>query len=252
MNTYDLIAPFYDAEHANFGDDLDMYQNFAEASGGPILELACGSGRVLVPLATLGYEMVGVDTSASMLALARQRIQVEVLNVRCELVQQDMTKMHLGRKFRMALIALGSFGHVITRKEQQQALATVRDHLSTGGLFIVDISNADARYMEDLTGQLLHQGTWQRPDGTVLTHFVSPTTAIERHVLELTHFYDQHSQGGSVHRTTLTTHLYLFERSEMELLLEYAGFVIKDVYGDYELGTCVLESPRMIFVAEAR
>ncbi len=251
MDDYDLIAPFYDIEHAQFSEDLDMYSNYAEVSGGSLLELACGSGRVLLPLAREGYEVTGVDTSRSMLALARQALQEAGVASHSELVQQDMRTMRLGCKFRMAFIALGSFAHITSRKEQQQALATVHAHLSTGGLFILDISNADARYMEDLGGQILHQGTWSRDDGKVLTHFVSPASSTDRHLLELTHFYDQHSQGGTVQRTTVTTHLYLFERGEMELLLEQAGFIIKDVYGDYDLGPYQLESPRMIVVAEA-
>ncbi len=252
MNNYDLIAPFYDIEHASFDEDLDMYQNFAEASGGSILELACGSGRVLLPLAQEGYDIVGVDTSDPMLALARQRLQELASPVRCELMQQSMSTMQLGRKFRMAFIALGSFAHITTRKEQQQTLANIRTHLSTGGLFVIDISNADARYMEDLTGQVLHQGTWQRENGTMLTHFVSPASSAARHLLELTHFYEQHSQGGTVQRTTVITHLYLYERSEMELLLEQANFTLKDVYGTYDLGNYTLDSPRMIFVTEAK
>jgi hypothetical protein len=85
----------------------------------------------------------------------------------------------------------------------------------------------------------------------LLTHFVSPTSATDHHLLELTHFYDQHSQGGAVHRTVVTTHLYLFERSEVELLLEQAGFIVKGVYGDYDLGPYQLESTRTICIAEA-
>ncbi|HEY4389441.1 MAG TPA: methyltransferase domain-containing protein, partial [Ktedonobacteraceae bacterium] len=69
MNVYDTIAPFYDAEHAQFSEDLDMYQNYAELCGGRILELACGSGRVLLPLAQAGYEVTGVDTSDAMLQI---------------------------------------------------------------------------------------------------------------------------------------------------------------------------------------
>jgi SAM-dependent methyltransferase len=252
MNDYDLIAPFYDIEHAGFSEDLDMYSNFAELCGGSILELACGSGRVLLPLALEGYEVTGVDTSASMLALARQRLEAAGVASRCTLVQQDMCTLHLERKFRMAFIALGSFAHLLSRTTQQQALTAVRAHLSTGSTFIVDISNADARYMEGLSGHVLHQGTWRRDDGTLLTHFVSPASSLERHLLELTHFYDVHSQGGTIQRTLATTHLYLFERSEMELLLEQASFAIKDVYGNYELGPYQLESPRMILVAEAK
>jgi ubiquinone/menaquinone biosynthesis C-methylase UbiE len=255
MHNYDLIAPFYDSEHAHFSQDLDMYRNFAELSGGTsgtVLELACGSGRVLLPLAREGYKLAGVDTSAYMLDLARQRLQEERLATRCTLVQQDMTALHLGRTFNMAFIALGSFAHVTERKQQQQALAAIRAHLSTGAIFILDLSNADAHYMESTSGQVLHQGTWQRDDGTLLTHFVSAASSQAQHLLELTHFYDQHRQGGAVQRTVVTTHVYLFERAETELLLEQAGFVNKEVYGDYELSPYQLESPRMIFIAEAK
>lgn len=249
---YDIIAPFYDVEHAPFREDLDMYLNYAELSGGAILELACGSGRVLLPLAREGYMVTGVDSSAHMLDLARQQVQHEGLVARCVLVQQDMRILQLGRKFRMAFIALGSFAHITTRKDQQQVLQILRAHLGMGSTCIIDISNADARYMEDLSGHVLHQGTWKREDGTLLTHFVSPTSAGDQHLLELTHFYDQYQQGGTVQRTVVTTHLYLFERGEMELLLEQAGFAVKDVYGNYDLSTFQLDSPRMIFLAEAR
>jgi ubiquinone/menaquinone biosynthesis C-methylase UbiE len=248
---YDVIAPFYDREHAHFSEDLDLYRNFAEACGGKILELACGSGRVLLPLAHEGYTLTGVDTSDAMLNIARQRLQEEGLIARCTLVQQDMSALQLNQKFRLAFIALGSFAHVTARPQQQRALASIRAHLSPGGTFIIDISNTDARYLEDLGGQMLHQGTWQREDGTYLTHFLSPAASPERHLLELTHFYEQYRQGGTVQRSVVTTHLYLFERAEMELLLEQAGFLVKDVYGDYDLSPYHLESPRMICIAEA-
>lgn len=252
MNDYDAIAPFYDIEHAHFDEDLDVYLNFAELSGGPLLELACGSGRLLLPLAEAGFEVTGVDNSASMLNLAEQRLQRASAAARCRLVLQDMRSLHLDQKFRMAFIALGSFAHITTRKEQQQTLRAIRASLVTGSRFILDISNADARYMENLSGQVLHQGTWQRDDGAFVAHFVSPASSTKRHLLELTHFYDVHRQGTEVQRTTGRTHLYLFERDEMELLLEQAGFVVKDVYGDFNLGAFELDSPRMIFLAETR
>jgi len=252
MNDYDLIAPFYDREHAHFDEDLNLYTNFAELCGSPLLELACGSGRLLVPLARAGYELTGVDSSASMLKLAQAALEQAGVAARCTLVQEHMSKLRLGQKFRLAFIALGSFGHVCTRQEQRQTLVAVRDHLITGGRFILDISNADVRYMEHLSGQMLHQGTWQREDGSLLSHFVSPASSLTKHLLELTHFYEEHRQGEAVQRTVTSTHLYLFERNEVELLLEEAGFEITDVYGDYELSPFEHDSPRMIFIAEAR
>ncbi len=252
MSDYDLIAPFYDLEHGHFDEDLNLYSNFAELCGGPLLELACGSGRLLVPLAREGYEITGVDISASMLKLAEEALQQAGVAARCKLVQEDMSRLHLGQKFRLAFIALGSFGHVCTRQEQRQALAAVHEHLTPGGRFILDISNADVRYMEHLSGQMLHQGTWKRDGGVLLSHFISPASSPTRQLLELIHFYEEHRQGEAVQRTVSRTYLYLFERSEVELLLEEARFAITDVYGDYELSPFEHDSPRMIFIAEAR
>ena len=251
MNEYDRIAPFYDIEHSQFDADLDMYRNFAQLRSGTLLELACGSGRLLLPLAGDGYELMGVDSSASMLKLAQEALEQAGLAERCRLVQQDICTMELGQTFSMAFVALGSFAHLSSRRQQQQALASIRAHLTVGGLFILDISNADVRYMEHLSGQVLHQGTWPQEDGTMVTHFVSPASSTTQHLLELTHFYDVHIQGGPVQRTVITTHLYLFERAEMELLLERAGFAIKDIYGDYDLSRYEHESSRMIFLTEA-
>ena len=263
MSDYDVIARFYDIEHAQFDEDLDLYQNYAElcGPGSPLLELACGSGRLLLPLAQEGYSLVGVDTSAPMLDLARKNAQEAGVEQRISLVQQDMCSLHLGQTFHLAFCALGSFAHLTTRKAHRQALTSIRAHMAPHGTFILDISNEDVRYMERLSGQMLHQGTWKRGDvedagdaeeGTLLTHFVSPASSASRHLLELTHFYDVHTQGGPVQRTTSTTRLYLFERGEIELLLEEADFTIKEVFGDYSMSSFTLESPRMIFIAEAR
>ena len=252
MNDYDLIAPFYDIEHAHFLEDVDLYRDYATLCTGPLLELACGSGRLLLPLAQEGYRLTGVDSSAQMLALAHVALEEAGVAEQVTLLQQDICNLHLPQKFSLAFIALGSFAHLTTRKQQQQALASIRAHIPTGGTLIVDISNADARYMENLSGQLLVQGTWHMENNSVLTHMVNPASSETAHLLELTHFYDQHIQGGPVNRTVITTYLYLFERSEMELLLEQAGFVVKEVYGDYNLEPALLESKRMIFIAEAR
>src|SRR5436853_7487098 len=99
MDTYDLIAPFYDVEHAHFNEDMDLYRNFAELCGGRILELGCGSGRVLVPLAQEGYEITGGDTSARMLELARQALHQAGVEQHCTLVQQDVCTQQRGAQF---------------------------------------------------------------------------------------------------------------------------------------------------------
>jgi SAM-dependent methyltransferase len=254
MNEYDLIAPFYDVEHAGFDEDIDLYLNYAAlygGTGGRLLELACGSGRLLLPLAREGYTITGVDTSARMLEIARMALASEGLDRQVSLAQQDMCALQLGQKFQMAFIALGSFGHLVTRRQQREALSSIRAHLTPGGVFILDISNADVRYMESMGGQVLHQGTWMMEDGSLLTHFVSPASSATTHLLDLVHFYDRHKQGEAITRTIARMQLYLFERNETELLLESTGFVVKEVYGNYDLSPYENDSPRMIVLAEA-
>src|SRR5215471_14705935 len=102
MKDYDLIAPFYDVEHTHFDEDLSLYANFAELCGGPLLELACGSGRLLVPLAREGYELTGVDSSASMLKLAQAALEKVGVAAQCTLVQEHISHLRLGQKFRLA------------------------------------------------------------------------------------------------------------------------------------------------------
>src|SRR5260370_41347447 len=101
---YGLIAPFYDVEHARFDEDIDLYMNFAELRGGPLLELACGSGRLLLPLAQAGYEVTGVDTSASMLALARNALDTAGGGARRERRARGMRCVQPGKKRQRAYI----------------------------------------------------------------------------------------------------------------------------------------------------
>src|SRR5438874_377731 len=74
---YAALARFYDLDHAGFADDLDFWRNLARQIGGPVLEVGCGSGRVLLPLARAGFEVVGIDTSAPMLDRLKARLHAE-------------------------------------------------------------------------------------------------------------------------------------------------------------------------------
>ena len=141
--------PFGDAEMAGlydafpFTDDLAFYAGFAGTQGGPVLELGCGSGSILVPLARAGHHVVGVDTSSHMLALAREKLASAgpEVAVRARLVQGDLRYLELSDRFDLAIIAVKSFAYLITRHDQQRALAAVGAHLRPGGLLAIDLLN---------------------------------------------------------------------------------------------------------------
>ncbi|HEU5367193.1 MAG TPA: class I SAM-dependent methyltransferase, partial [Ktedonobacterales bacterium] len=104
MDMYELIAPYYDLEHAGYQEDVDLYLNYALAAGPPVLELGCGTGRLLEPLARWGIEVVGVDSSPAMLALARKRLQEGNLSMHVELIEADARTLHLDERFRLAFV----------------------------------------------------------------------------------------------------------------------------------------------------
>src|SRR5687768_3124067 len=99
-DSYASIAGLYDLSYGDFTDDADFYENLARSVDGPILELGVGTGRVAIPLAQEGYDVVGLDASASMLAVARERLAEEKLRKgSVELIEGDMTAFELGRRF---------------------------------------------------------------------------------------------------------------------------------------------------------
>src|SRR5579863_1653723 len=122
MSSYDAFARFYDLDTAEITEDLAFWLNLARRTGGPILEVAAGTGRVLLPLARAGFSIVGVDLSGPMLEVARAKVARARLSAPVELIQADALDLDLGRRFKLALVALNSFGHFAEPGEPERAL----------------------------------------------------------------------------------------------------------------------------------
>jgi SAM-dependent methyltransferase len=250
MDMYELIAPYYDLEHADYQEDVDLYLNYAIALGSPVLELGCGTGRLLEPLARRGIEVTGVDSSPAMLARARQRLQENGLLHRMTLIEGDARTLRLNQRFRLAFVALNSFAHFITRHDQRAVLAVIHQHLLPDSTLILDLPNADLRRYQQADGQLFHQGIWtDENQQLIVSHFMAATNEPEGRSLRLTHFYDIHPQDGPLRRIVVENALALLSPGEAELLVESCGFQISHVFGDYDLNPCGESSPRLIIVA---
>ncbi len=253
MDMYELIAPYYDLEHAGYQDDIDLYLNYARAVGSPVLELCCGSGRLLEPLARQGIEVVGVDSSPAMLTRARARLQERDLLKHVELIEADARTLQLNRRFRLACIALNSFAHFPARQDQQAILAVIHQHLLPEGVLILDLPNADVRRYQQAEGQLFHQGIWtDESQQVIVSHLIAATSDPEARALHLTHFYDIHPQAGPLSRIVVEHALALLGPGEAELLVESCGFQVSHLFGDYDLNPCVESSPRLILVCTRR
>ena len=148
-----ILAPLYDA--FPFSADVPLYQELAATQGGRVLEIACGSGRVLVPLAAAGATVTGLDASPHMLALARAKLEAAGPHVaaRARLVEGDMRAFQVAGPFDLAIIAVKSLAYLTSRADQQRALAAVAAHLRPGGLLALDLHAPRAGLAAGAAGQ---------------------------------------------------------------------------------------------------
>jgi SAM-dependent methyltransferase len=202
MDSYDRYARFYDLDYAGTDVDLPMFQQFAARCGSPILELGCGTGRLLLPLARQGFCVTGVDTSPAMLDQARQKVSAEALQVRVTLVEQDMRHLDLDGRFNLAFSAINSFMHLLSIDDQLTALVRIRQHLNPGGLLILDLFNPDLGRLLDFRGQLGLGKVMKDPaTGRQLMKFHSETVDLGQQTIQVTYIVDEMDTDGHLQRT---------------------------------------------------
>ncbi|HEY1293286.1 MAG TPA: class I SAM-dependent methyltransferase [Chloroflexota bacterium] len=247
-NPFDRFARLYDWEHDRYLVDVDVHVGFARRFGGPVLELACGSGRLLAPLARAGFEVTGVDSSAAMLERARNRLAA--LGLTATLVQQRLEALHLDGQFRAILVGLDSFGLLLRRDDQVAALRAAREHATHDARLVIDVANGNLRGASEPPEELLHDLTMPDPEtGRPITKFVLRRPRPSEQIDELMFFYDEQDERGFLRRSMVELQLRWFTRFELELLLQSAGWQVDEVYGNYDLEEFGPQSDRLIVVA---
>jgi SAM-dependent methyltransferase len=250
LDSYDLFARFYDLFYGQRDDDLAMYQDFALAADGPILELGCGSGRVLLSLARGGHFVTGLDGSGAMLERARAGVKASGVEDRVTLVQGDLRDFDLGGRFALTIIPINTFMHCYDIEQQLACLRCVRRHLESGGRLVVDVYHPDLETLLEADGRLMSDGSVFDPE---TGHTVQRTTHrrldMANQTQHVTYHMDEVGTDGAVRRTAFPFRMRFVFRFEMELLLRAAGFSLETVYGSYELEPFETGSEKMIFVA---
>ncbi len=247
-----MYARFYDAEYGDELDDLALYMGFAGRTGGPILELACGTGRLLLPLAEAGYHVTGVDISEEMLRRARKKAEDGGLLDRVTLIQGDMRTFQAPQKYAMAFVAVSSFMVLTTNQAILDTLENVRRHLHPGGLFVIDLFNPDPRLLAEGDGRMVLLKEWREEDGTLVQKFVIRRTDFATQIQHIEFVYDLTHPDGRLERFVYPVALRYLWRNEGELLLEKAGFEVEAVYGSYDLDPHEDGAPNLIFVARSK
>jgi SAM-dependent methyltransferase len=246
------LAGLYDV--FPFDADLPWYLELARAQGHTVLEVACGSGRVLVPLARAGFQVVGIDISPHMLALARAKLDKEPhTQPNASLVQADMRDFHLERRdFDLAIAAVKSLAYLTERDDQLETLHTVADHLRPGGLLAVDFLHPHPDWIAARPGSM-HNDLLQRvPErGFTLSRVESVvSTDLARQVRIIRSAYEVVDDRGAVLAKRFVEWPYRWtHRFEAEHLLERAGFVLEGVFGGYQREPFTSNSTSMVFLA---
>jgi SAM-dependent methyltransferase len=252
----DRLAWLYDQVPSYVSrEDVEFFVGEAVACGGPVLEMGCGTGRVLLPIARAGIEITGLDLSEAMLGRLRSKLAAEPEEVqrRVRLVHGDMCGFDLGRRFALITIPFRPFQHLITVEEQMACLGCARRHLAEGGRLVFDVFNPDLGKLadparlaeaEDFAGAKLSDGRTARR-----THRFAATHRAEQYNdIEMV-YYLTDAEG----RTERVVHGFPFRtvfRYEMEHLLARCGFRVAQFFGNFDRSPFTDASPQMIFVAE--
>jgi ubiquinone/menaquinone biosynthesis C-methylase UbiE len=250
------LARFYDLEHRDYADDLDFYVQYASALDPekklPVLELGCGTGRVLLALAGAGFSVMGVDLSEGMLQVCAERAEELGLGDRVRLVRADMRYLAElpGAPFNVALCALNSFAYLTSTADQLAMLDAARRLLVQHGILVLDLTAPLPHLLPPADGEVVYQGS--HPDhenGATLHKFVTATAEPSTQSHHVRIFYDLEGRDGTLKRITHPLTLRWTGRYEMELLLRLAGYGLENLYGGYDLEEYTDDSERMIFVA---
>lgn len=246
-------ARFYDWNYQGFLDDLPCYVTLARRYGPQLLELACGTGRLTIPLAREGFTVTGLDLSPEMLRIAARKLDREppAVRERVRLLQGDMSDFALSERYDLAFIPASSLFHLHTREQQASCLACLRRHLASDGAAVVDLTPAD-RMANQAVGKVWEVRTEMNPETGKMTRELNQKLSLDRSLQRVTveHTYIETEPDGRERSYVFQdTYRWVREEEMLEVLRE-VGFTEIGVFGSYDFQPLTESSQRMIFVAQ--
>ena len=217
-----LLAQWYDEVLAGEGRDIDFYRGIVAAAGGPLLELACGTGRLLVPYREAGADVDGLDSSGDMLAVCRDKLQRRGLDA--TLYEQRMEAIQLTRPYRLVFCSGGSFQLLDRLSAAEAALRGIHQALAPGGELVLDLFMPWQQMRGGEDGVWRQGRTAVRADGARFTAHHCDSFDFEHQVIRGTVRYEVHQDGRLTESWLDAINLKWFGTDEFRMLLERAGF----------------------------
>jgi SAM-dependent methyltransferase len=233
---YDRIARYYDAENALMTDDLPFYSELAEEYGDPILEVGCGTGRVLLHLAEAGYSAEGMDFSAQMLERGQRKLKGRAdLRGKAHFHQADARTYISERRYALILFSYNAFMHFRTPSDQLAVLRQMKSLLKPDGLLVFDLPNAGETFASADDGALTFERSFTEPESGNLVMQQSISRLDRAEQLQYVQWvYDEIAPDGLLRRTVAPITLRYTFAAELALLLAACGLASLASYGDYD------------------
>lgn len=248
------LARYYDLDFRDVHHDAELYQQLALEGGGPVFELGVGSGRIAIPLALAGHQVLGIDTDGAMLARARRRwddVRGSLDAGRLSLERADFFAFRSEPHFGLAIMAVNTFLVAGDDEARLAILTTMRASLRPGGLAAIEVGTPEAAELERFDGRRQHE--WLRVDpetGEEVTKTISALHDPSDDSVLLTQVYEWTPRnGGPLNRVTHQDHIHLVSARRLGDLAREAGFASVDLRGDHLTSPHDPTSHRVILVA---
>ncbi len=248
---YATIARYYDAEHTDRTDDLALYSELAEVYGGPVLDVGCGTGRVLFHLAQEGHTVCGIDSEQAMLDRARRKLAAfPHLRERVTMHHGNVLTFETDTNFNLVLLSYNSLMHFHDQPQQLALLQRLRRWTAPGGALVIDLPNAGETFATQDSSALTLERTFidSETGHLIMQQAVSYLDRVQQ-LMHVTWIYDEITGQGTVQRTVAPVVFRYFFYPEVRLLLAHTGFEAVEVYGDAERGPFQDGCERMIVLA---
>ncbi len=239
---YDLIHKNNQLCTDGFLDDIPFWLDMASQYSGSILTLFCGAGRIAIPLAEKGYQVIGIDISDSMLKEARRRCS------QVKWIKADASNFDLNQKFSLVIIPLNSLAHLTELEAFENCLKCIRNHLEPNGRLVIDLENFCSQENIDFflskTRHLYSVYPDQDGKGIVVVTCETELNLFEQ-ICKLKLFFKLLGQVKEDYEEVI---LRFYSPKELETLLGYNGFAIKHRFGNCDQTPFMAQSSRHILV----
>lgn len=227
-----LSGDHYDRLFNELNWDIPFWLEQANRYGGPILELACGTGRVAIPLAQAGYRVTGIDNAPGMLDQAR--IKAAAAGVQIEWMQADLRDFNLSKTFPLVIFPANSLGHILYLQDLETFLANVRRCLDPTGRFVLTYFVPKSELLLNQPDERFPFGEYEDPAGggvvpVTQSYIYEPDTQIKR-------IKTYYTPPGEETEIVGQLNIRMYYPQELDALLKYNGFQIEHKYGDLDQG----------------